>query len=159
MQNLPLYYLYPSTLFVSKEPYEVTTILGSCVSVCMWDCKKRIGGINHYMLPLWGGNGLASPKYGDIAIEKLFGKMLSMGCLKGDLVIKVFGGAEVLENKTSYFAIPERNIEIAFLKLKELDLNISVHDTGGYNGRKIIFETHTGIVRSKIIPKQSNSSY
>ena len=48
--------------------------------VCLYDPVIRVGGINHYMLPLWNGQGLASPKYGNIAIEKLLEKMISLGC-------------------------------------------------------------------------------
>ena len=69
------HYLYPSALFAEKEQYMVDTILGSCVAVCLFDTKLKIGGINHYMLPLWNGNGLASPKFGNIATEKLIEKI------------------------------------------------------------------------------------
>ncbi|HEX2974864.1 MAG TPA: chemotaxis protein CheD, partial [Bacteroidales bacterium] len=57
------HFLYPSTLFVSREPVIVNTILGSCVAVCLYDTLLKYGGINHYMLPLWNGQGLASPKF------------------------------------------------------------------------------------------------
>ena len=67
--DTPKHYLYPSALFVKKEGHMVTTVLGSCVAVCLYDKVMGIGGINHYMLPFWNGNELASPKYGNIAIE------------------------------------------------------------------------------------------
>ena len=70
-EEINKHYLYPSALFAEKERYMVDTILGSCVAVCLFDSVKKIGGINHYMLPLWNGNGLASPKFGNIATEKL----------------------------------------------------------------------------------------
>lgn len=154
MSEIPTYFLYPSTLYISKKPVLVTTILGSCVSVCMWDKELKAGGINHFMLPIWSGNGLASPKYGDIAIDKLFTKMLSLGCKKANLISKVFGGGEVLGKQAGKFAIPERNIEIAENTLKRLKIPVISRNTGGFHGRKIFFETHTGIVRMKIIPKR-----
>ena len=76
MPELPSHFLYPSALFASREPYIVNTILGSCVAVCLYDVKLQIGGINHYMLPFWNGQGLASPKFGNIAISKLLEKMI-----------------------------------------------------------------------------------
>ena len=65
------HYLYPGTLFVHRQPHRITTVLGSCVSVCLWNQTARLGGINHYLLPLWNGEGLQTPKYGNIAIVKL----------------------------------------------------------------------------------------
>ena len=30
----------------------IATLLGSCVSVCLYDPKLRFGGANHFMLPI-----------------------------------------------------------------------------------------------------------
>src|SRR5512145_2307535 len=117
--EIQTHFLYPATLFAHKEPHIVSTILGSCVSVCLWDPALQIGGINHYMLPLWNGQGLASPKYGNIAIEKLIERMLQMGSKKTNLKAKVFGGGEVIETQISHFQIGERNIVLAMEALKE----------------------------------------
>ena len=84
------HYLYPGTLFAHRQAHLVTTVLGSCVSVCLWDAAARVGGINHYLLPLWNGEGLATPKYGNIAIVKLIEKVQSYGA-GGKVVPKVFG--------------------------------------------------------------------
>ncbi len=151
--ELKTHFLYPSTLFASKTPYLVNTILGSCVAVCMYDPVLKTGGINHYMLPLWNGEGLASPKYGNIAIEKLLEKMLSNGSKKSNIIAKVFGGGEVIDTNISQFHIGERNILIAQQVLKELNIRISGQSVGGKNGRKIQFNTGTGAVLQKIIQK------
>jgi chemotaxis protein CheD len=149
------HFLYPSTLFASQEPYIVNTILGSCVSVCLYDPTTQTGGINHYMLPFWNGDGLASPKFGNIAIEKLLEKMLGFGCKKNNIIAKVFGGGEVIETQITQFHIGERNISVAQQVLKELKINITGQSLGGKNGRKIQFNTQTGAVLQKIIPKQN----
>jgi len=151
--ELKTHFLYPSTLFASKTPYLVNTILGSCVAVCMYDPVLKIGGINHYMLPLWNGEGLASPKYGNIAIEKLLEKMTNNGSKKSNIIAKVFGGGEVIDTNISQFHIGERNILIAQQVLKELNIRISGQSLGGKNGRKIQFNTGTGAVLQKIIQK------
>lgn len=148
------YFLYPSTMFCSREPHLVNTILGSCVAVCLYDPVNRTGGINHYMLPFWNGEGLASPKYGNIAIERLVEKMLSLGSNKSNLIAKVFGGGEVIDTQISQFHIGERNIEIALRVLKELNIKIAGQSLGGKNGRKIQFNTETGAVMQKIIARQ-----
>jgi chemotaxis protein CheD len=148
------HFLYPSTLFSSKEPFLVNTILGSCVAVCLYDPILKIGGINHYMLPLWNGQGLASPKFGNIAIHKLVEKMESLGSAKKNLVAKVFGGGNVIESNTIQFMIGERNASIAKDMLKELNIQIISQSVGGNLGRKIQFNTHTGEVKQKMIEKQ-----
>ena len=144
------HYLYPSALFAEKEQYVVDTILGSCVAVCLFDTKLKIGGINHYMLPLWNGNGLASPKFGNIATEKLIEKMLKLGSNKANLVAKVFGGANQLDSSMN---IGFRNIEIAKEVLTDHGINIIAENTGGSVGRKLRYDTGTGQVMMKFITK------
>ncbi len=153
--ELKSYFLYPSTLFASHEPHIVNTILGSCVAVCLYDPVLKIGGINHYMLPLWNGEGLASPKFGNIAIERLTEKMIGLGSKKANLVAKVFGGGEVIDTQISTFQIGERNIAIAQQVLKEFNIKIIGQSLGGKNGRKIQFHTQTGAVLQKIIEVQT----
>lgn len=156
--NTPLktHYLYPSAIFADKEPHLVDTILGSCVAVCLFDPVKKIGSINHFMLPFWNGTGLASPKYGNIAIQKIIDKMTEMGSKPINIEAKVFGGGEVVETKSNLFRIGERNIEIAINTLKEHKIRITGQSVGGKFGRKIRFNTETGVVLMKVIQKQNN---
>src|SRR3972149_2320830 len=100
-------------LFAEPGDYSVTTVLGSCVSVCLWDPASRTGGINHYLLPLWNGDGLRTPKYGNIAIPMLVEKLLQAGCARGNLKAKVFGGASVLEGSSGLLNVGEGNIHFA----------------------------------------------
>jgi len=154
-KNYLQYFLYPSSLFVSKEPYVVKTILGSCVAICIWDKRLKVGGMNHYMLPTWNGNDLASPKYGNIAINKLVEKLLAMGSRKEDLVAKMFGGGDMLEGSNgSGYMIGERNIRMARLVLEEKGIPVVASSTGGKRGRKILFFTDTGEVRHKFLEKK-----
>ena len=146
------HYLFPSAIFASKTPYKVTTVLGTCVAICLWDSKLKVGGINHYMLPLWNGDGLASPKYGNIATEKLLEKMVSFGCRKENLVAKVFGGKNV-HIEVDSFKIGQRNVEYALNILEELNIPIKGKSVGGEHGRKLMFHTNTGEVFMKYIAK------
>ncbi|OFX21205.1 MAG: chemotaxis protein CheD [Bacteroidetes bacterium GWA2_31_9] len=151
MDKNDLHYLYPGALHVSKEPIFITTVLGSCVSICLWDPILKYGGMNHFMLPFWNGKGLASPKYGNIAVEKLVEKMLDLGCKKVNLKAKVFGGGDVINNDSNMFHIGERNIELAKDMLLDLSIPILSSSLGGRNGRKIIFQTDNGVVNHKLI--------
>lgn len=142
------YYLLPSALFAEREEVLVDTVLGSCVAVCLFDYQKKIGGINHYMLPLWNGDGLASPKFGNIATEKLIEKMLALGAGKNNMVAKIFGGAKQF---TGEIKVGEENIFIAQETLKVHEIKIIAQNTGGSTGRKIRFNTATGDVFLKFL--------
>jgi chemotaxis protein CheD len=140
------HFLYPGTIFAEPDGYLVSTVLGSCVAVCLWDRLAHRGGMNHIMLPLWNGEGLATPKYGNIAMEKLLNKVLSLGCRRENMVAKVFGGANVTGTGLEVFMIGDRNITLALEMLGEFRIPVVARDVGGRVGRKIIMNTETGVV-------------
>lgn len=140
------HFLYPGTIFADADEYQISTVLGSCVAVCLWDKVIRRGGMNHIMLPLWNGEGLATPKYGNIAMEKLLNKVISIGCRRENLVAKVFGGANVTGTGMELFMIGDRNITLALDMLEEYRISVVAKDVGGRIGRKIIMNTKSGVV-------------
>lgn len=158
MSSIKQHYLIPCMLFCEKEEYAVTTVLGSCVSVCLYDRFLHLGGINHYMLPLWNGNGLETPKYGNIAISRLVEMMLEIGCEKKNLVAKIFGGARVLgsDHSPSAISIGDRNVEIAEDMLKNFKIPLVASSTGDLYGRKIMFNTKTGDILLKRVKRISD---
>ena len=139
------HYLYPGTIFTHPERHLVTTVLGSCISVCIWNEKARVGGINHYLLPLWNGEGLPTPKYGNIAIDRLVEKVNRIAG-SGTLIAKVFGGASMWAQASGALAVGDRNVEFAFRTLEEMKIKVVSQDVGGGMGRKIIFDTESGSV-------------
>ena len=143
------HYLYPGTLFAHRKPHRVTTVLGSCLSVCLWSASSRLGGINHFLLPRWDGEGLPTPKYGNIATIKLIEKIRAIGA-KGKIVAKVFGGASTGEPTDGQQMIGQQNIEQASELLEQYKIPIISKDVGGSVGRKIIFNTEDGSVILKL---------
>jgi chemotaxis protein CheD len=69
-----------------------------------------LGGINHYLLPLWNGEGLPTPKYGNIAISKLLEKVRAHSRPGDKLIAKVFGGASMWEKTDGLLAVGQRNV-------------------------------------------------
>jgi len=143
-------YLFPGEAFVSKTPYVVDTVLGSCVSVAIYDTVLGFGGINHFMLPEWNGDGLPGNKYGETAISHLIQKMLNMGSNRGNLIAKVFGGSE-LNDSNGIFQIGTRNTSIAFDILKREKIPVLSRSVGGNLSRKVIFYSDTGDVLIRMI--------
>ena len=129
-------YLKPAELVVCQFPTRITTVLGTCVAVCLFDPVTKIGGMNHYMLPRRGEGVAFSLKYGDMAIATLIDKMVKAGAVEKELRAKVFGG---LEGAFSLFRIGYRNTEVAIDLLKKRKITIDTLDVGGVRSRKIIF--------------------
>jgi chemotaxis protein CheD len=133
-------------VFAPREEHLVSTVLGSCVAICLWDSHLEIGGINHYMLALWNGEGLPTPKYGNIAINNLLRRMTDRGRSKERFVAKIFGGANVIGTRQGPDTIGDRNIAIAREMLAQEKIPITAADVGGDFGRKIVYNTRTGVV-------------
>jgi chemotaxis protein CheD len=103
------------------------------------------------MLPLWNGDGLASPKYGNIANELLIKKMIGHGSKTENLIAKFFGGARMLDDQDKIFDIGKCNVALAFDNYAAYGIEIAKGSTGGSRGRKILFNTHTGEVMLKYL--------
>ena len=144
--ELPSIYLHPGQIFVTTTPATVTTILGSCVSVCLWDPLLNIGGINHYLLPTGIAAGSDRTRYGNIAIATLLEKLTRCGTQVKHLRAKLFGGACVLAamrtNGNAHLGV--KNVDIAKESLSEFGIPIVTSDVGGDRGRKLIFYPHDG---------------
>lgn len=145
-------YLQPGQLAATAEPTVITTILGSCVAVCLSDLSSGIGGMNHFLLPLWAGtNGPSSARFGKVAIEALIARLVALGCARDRLRAKVFGGACVLRGfqKPAGGHLGEKNSQVAFEELSRHGIPVLAQDIGGTNGRKLQFYTDLGTVGVK----------
>ena len=138
-------FLTPGTLYCGAEPALVSTVLGSCVAVCLFDRHNRAGGMNHFVLPT-NPAGENSLRYGDVALERLRERMSRLGCEPPDLRAKVFGGAAVLPFGEAGDTVGTKNIKIAIDWLREHSIPVISRRTGGKNGLLIRFHTRSGKV-------------
>jgi len=114
-------YLQPGQLYASAQPSAVTTVLGSCVAVCLWDPIEAVGGMNHYLLPFFAGAGQGSPRFGNFAMTELVDRLVALGASKARLQAKVFGGACVLEAfQAREGHLGEKNAGVAFKLIQAL---------------------------------------
>jgi chemotaxis protein CheD len=142
----PKIYLHPGQLFVSTENCAVTTILGSCVSVCLWDPMTGIGGINHFLLPALAGEGQTPTRFGDRAVRRLIDEVSALGAAHDRLQAKLFGGACVLDAfRGRENHLGAKNVAVARGELKSANIPILGEDVGGRKGRKLIFHTGSGV--------------
>jgi chemotaxis protein CheD len=144
-RDLVRVYLQPGQLYASAQPSAVTTVLGSCVAICLWDPLTSVGGMNHYLLPFFAGAGHGSPRFGNAAMAQLLDRLQALGAARGRLQAKVFGGACVLEAfQAREGHLGEKNAGVAFKLLGDLGIPVVSRDVGGRSGRKLIFHTDLG---------------
>lgn len=148
-------FIHSGQLYVAARPTHIHTVLGSCIAVCLYDGVNQISGMNHYLLPLWNNEGLQSPKYGNISIPKLIDSMEAVGCLRQNMVAKVFGGASPndMKHPTEHMMIGKRNFQIAEDILRQYGIKIVAKDIGGIKGRKIAMDSVTGKIQLRYTQK------
>jgi chemotaxis protein CheD len=139
-------FIHIGEIYIGARATEINTVLGSCVAVCLYDKVNQIGGMNHYLVPLWNETGLQTPKYGNISIQRLIDSMLNIGCELQNIEAKLFGGANVIKVSNRDMMIGRKNILIAKEILKEYKIPIVAQDVGGEKGRKIMMRSDTGKV-------------
>jgi len=137
-------YLHAGHMVISSEPCRVTTVLGSCVAVGLWDPTSGVGGVNHFLLP----QGNESARFGNIAVRTLIREVVAAGGRRRSLQAKLFGGACVLRafktSGTGTMHLGQKNVEVARQILIDEGIPVAAEDTEGDRGRKLIFQTHDG---------------
>jgi chemotaxis protein CheD len=143
-------FLHSGHVVVTDQPHELVTILGSCVSVCVWDKKFQIGGMNHYLLPETV-NDARSLNGGISATRVLIQMMLRKSSGLKNLEAQIFGGSNRFFTEASFLSVGKQNVTAAKVVLEEAGVVLVHQDTGGEPGRKIYFNTQTGkVVVNKI---------
>lgn len=156
--------ILPGELYVSLHGEMIVTVLGSCVSACVRDRYKGVGGMNHFMLPAqnehsseqWGSNAVSSAsRYGNWAMEFLINEILKAGGKRDNLEVKIFGGGQVLNNMTD---IGQRNVAFVKYYLAKEGLAISAMDAGGLYPRKVLYFPDTGAVKVRKLKSTRNNT-
>lgn len=141
--------LYIGGVHGARDPTHIQTVLGSCISVCLWDPEMRVGGMNHFMLPEAGASseldtGSDPNRFGVNAMDTLIGVLQRLGAERERLVAKCFGGGHVIDVGGSVASVARRNIEFTRDFLEEEGIPLRAHDLGGTHARQVRFLTATG---------------
>jgi chemotaxis protein CheD len=135
-------YLHPGGIWAEAYASVITTVLGSCVSVCLWDADTALGGINHFVLPR--GGAVRSAHYGGHAMPMLLESVLELGARQSSLVSCVFGGASIFPIEGKGPQLGSRNVSVALDFLDREGIAVLRSDVGGGQGRKLTFRTTDG---------------
>lgn len=141
--------ILPGEFYVGRADEVITTLLGSCVSACIWDPNAGIGGMNHFMIPSPGGRAIDATnlgssdaaRYGIFAMEHLINTILRAGADRRRLQAKLVGGGHVIRGNMT---IGDDNVAFARTYLGVEGLPIVGERVGGVCARKVTFETRTG---------------
>ncbi len=138
------FYLEPGYIYCAAEPSTVQTVLGSCVAVCLWDSKRALGGINHFLYPETRDKGRATAQYGNVATLELLRMMEKFGCKRSDILAQILGGAAPMGLVGDHLGL--KNVQSARKVLHQKHIRVCSEDVGGHMGRKIVFDSVTGHV-------------
>ncbi len=151
-------FLQPGDFFWGDSSTRIRTILGSCVSFCIWHPRLKEGGMCHFMLPTRGSNSenssnILNGKYGDEAWQ-LFEKEFRKNSTKpAEYMVKIFGGSSMFaheaddrEVQSSKINIGLKNIELSRKIVETSHLNVVSENLGGKNSRRLHFEIWSGNV-------------
>ena len=139
-------WIFQGDFYVSARPdLFLTTVLGSCIAVCMRDPIAGCGGMNHFLLPDAEDRGEHYPslalRYGSYSVERLINAILSRGGKRERLEIKVFGGANVLGGTSD---VGSRNVDFIEHYFAKERLSIRAADLRGTSPRKLRYFPTTG---------------
>lgn len=138
----------------TKEDAMITTILGSCVSACLWDSVAGVGGMNHILLPHGAGGGAVAIGSRVNAMELLINAIIKQGGLKHRLQAKIFGGGKMI---SKFSDVGQKNGEFVISFLHAEGISCQSQSLGGDQARRIQFWPHSGRARQKLLGRVDNS--
>ena len=164
-RNVIIAKILPGEFYVSKNQNEViSTVLGSCISACVWDEVNQVGGMNHFLLPeknqysgdKWGDPSSYTTRYGNWAMEYLVNEVIKHGGTRNNMKAKIFGGGKIIHSMSS--EVGDGNVEFVLRYLKLENIPIIANDTGGPWPRKVLFEPLTGRAQVKKLRSMHNDT-
>ncbi len=147
--------ILPGEFYVTRKEEMITTVLGSCVSACIYDPERRWGGMNHFMLPGTEKDDSASARYGLFAMESLINEILKLGSRRENLRAKLFGGGQIIAQMTD---VGLKNIRFAKKFLFSEGIVLENSDLGLVYPRKVNFFPATGKVMVKRLQSLNNNT-
>ena len=155
-------FLLPGESTYARKPTEVSTLLGSCVAICLYDPATQSGGMNHFVLPTCDHTNLSSGKYGDASTCALIKVASAAGARPADLLASIYGGGHVIGHLNSartagIMDVGTMNIALARAILKGQGIKILHEDVGGDVGRRIHMDTHTNHITCRSFETSAES--
>ncbi|RJF85721.1 chemotaxis protein CheD [Sphingomonas cavernae] len=137
---------------VAEPDVVISTLLGSCVAVCLQDPVARVGGMNHFLLGEPGADSTVGAadmqRYGVHAMELLINGMMKHGAIRTRLRAHLYGGANII---AGLGAIGSSNAAFARQFMETEGIAIGRCELGGTHARKVEFMPYEGRVRATTV--------
>ncbi len=160
--NKDLYILYPGDYFATKEDCIMCTVLGSCVTVCLFDTMRSLGGMVLFIIPgAMGTEGIISDEIarrGVLSMERLMGEIVKQGGDRRYVRAKIFGAGYTVIEGVKNADIIESNIRFIHEYCALEKIHVERSDLGGAFRRKIYFEPRLGRVYRQILKNNEECS-
>lgn len=138
-------FLLPGQLHVATPPARFSAILGSCVTLCLWDGRRKIGGMNHVLLPDGPADAPNQYRYANVANKALLEQMIAAGSSIHDITARVYGGAAIhVPEGEEAESLGYKNVCATLDFLRSTGIPLMAKETGGQHGRKLLFDLHSG---------------
>lgn len=139
--------------FVTADPeVMLTTILGSCVAMCLRDPEIGVGGMNHFLLPEGSGSGTdAGRRYGAYAMEVLINDCLKAGARRDRMEAKLFGGGRMFDSLKD---VGLANADFAERFLRDEGIALVGGSLRGRGGRRVQYWPGTGRALQRAVTDQ-----
>ena len=143
---IPEIFLHPGEFHLSTSPEKVTTVLGSCISVIMYDTEKQISMMSHNIMPSCGKSSTCKGdcsnvyKYAECSLKQMLKVVDSVKIARSNIIVKLFGGSELMNsghNSEGMISIGSRNIEAAKKIIEKEELRLVAQDLAGYQAEKL----------------------
>ena len=143
--------------FVTDDPdVMLTTILGSCVAMCLRDPETGVGGMNHFLLPEGTGSGAdAGRRYGAYAMEVLINDCLKAGARREHLEAKLFGGGRMFDSLKD---VGLANADFAERFLRDEGIAVVGGSLRGRGGRRVQYWPASGRALQRAVTDQHVST-
>lgn len=146
-------FLSPGEYFVGDARHHVRTLLGSCVSITLWQRERRVGAMSHFLLadrgPVRGGGTQAlDGRYGTEALQLMLQGLARLGVAPAQCEAKLFGGGDMFPAHADRgpTKVGRRNGDAAHVLLAEHGIRLVSHSLFGVGHRKIVFDIASGDV-------------
>ncbi|QTA81594.1 putative chemoreceptor glutamine deamidase [Desulfonema limicola] len=178
-KDLSIVFLRPGELFLSNNrasaPVKVTTVLGSCISVILYNPRLKMSAMCHAVMPCCDQEyrcgkeiflkktgkcpfNCAEPnRYVNCVLNNMISHFRTQGAAIEETKVRLFGGADMFDygfERTLKLSVGRQNIEMAKKIIKTEKMHLSKSDVGGLVGRKIVFFPKTG----RVLLKRLNST-
>jgi chemotaxis protein CheD len=162
MAGMPRKFLRPGQFYAARRPVLAETLVGSCVTVCLYNVRQGFGAMNHFLRADPGATAGADPgEFGSTATRHIVKAVLRIDDDPRHYRASVFGGAAVLKTRDAEGGIGQANVAAALEVLRAVGIRVARKETGGTRGRRVRFNTQTGEIECRFagdIPRKQRPS-